>query len=132
MSRSRVKLSDFKDYRLRVARDSGRQSVVLSAPPSANQYWRKWQGRMVLSTEGRAYKRYVALLMIPASPLEGPVAWEVRWARSKRMGDLSNRLKALEDALNGFAWVDDKQIVELHAYRTDGGNDTVTVTWWAA
>lgn len=107
-------------------------AVVLPAPPSANRYWRKWRGRMVLSTEGRAYKRTIAAQWGTRRPLTGPVAWEVRWSRSKRMGDLSNRLKALEDALNGLAWKDDKQIVELHAYRTDGGDDTVSVTWWEA
>jgi Holliday junction resolvase RusA-like endonuclease len=116
----------------RVAPVGGRQTVVLPAPPSANRYWRKWKGRMVKSKEARAYRTAVMARLPVVCRLEGPVAWEVRWSRSKRMGDLGNRLKVLEDALNGLAWIDDKQICEQHAYRSEGGDDTVCVTWWAA
>lgn len=144
------KLSDYTSGRLspkellarhgeqRVSPGGGRQTVVLPAPPSANAYWRsvviKGKVRVLVSKEGRAYKAAVAQITVGAvsPPLQGSVAWCVTWRRSKRMGDLSNRIKALEDALIGIAWADDKQIVELHAYRTDGGDDTVTVSWWAA
>lgn len=30
-----------------------------------------------------------------------------------------NSLKAIQDALKGILWVDDSQVVELHAYRSD-------------
>jgi Holliday junction resolvase RusA-like endonuclease len=36
---------------------------------------------------------------------------------------LDNRLKVLLDALNGIAYNDDADIVELHAYRLDDKHD---------
>ena len=40
-----------------------------------------------------------------------------------RRGDLSNLVKAVEDALNGVVWVDDRQVVELHAWILECGKD---------
>jgi Holliday junction resolvase RusA-like endonuclease len=108
-----------------------RQTVTLPAPPTMNMYWRSVKGRMLISREGRAYKKMVAEQVV-ASPCAGPVAVIVRWSRRKRMGDLDNRLKVILDSLRGIAFRDDKQVVELHAYRSEGGDDTVCVTWWAA
>ena len=44
---------------------------------------------------------------------------DLRGLRPQRSGDLDNRLKCLLDSLNGIAWSDDGQIVEIHAYRHD-------------
>lgn len=40
-------------------------------------------------------------------------------------GDLSNLIKAVEDAGNGFLWTDDRLIVELHARLADAGSQVV-------
>lgn len=95
--------------------------VTLPYPPSANRYWRAFRGRTVLSAEAKSYKKQVAAILKAAGwvPSEGPVAYTANIYRPLKSGDLDNRLKVLGDALTGFAWVDDKQVVELHAYRHD-------------
>lgn len=100
--------------------------LSLPYPPSANRLWRNWRGRMVLSTEGRSYKQGVKLRALTQGclrPLEGPVVVFVTAYRPRRNGDLDNALKALLDALKGVAFVDDDQVVELHAMRLDDKAD---------
>jgi Holliday junction resolvase RusA-like endonuclease len=54
--------------------------------------------------------------MAGAEPIVGPVRVEVSfWRSSKRRCDLDNLVKSVTDALNGLAYVDDQQIVELVA-----------------
>ena len=97
--------------------------LTLPEPPSANRYWRSYRGRLVISPAAIAYKGEVATRCIIAKvkplPLSANVRLTVRWFRSKRMGDLDNRLKIIFDALNGYVYHDDAQIVEIHAYRED-------------
>lgn len=103
---------------------------VLPYPPSSNRYWRKFRGIIVLSPEAREYKQRVAARFLAEGhkPVTGPVAYTAHVYRPQKSGDLGNRLKVLEDALNGIAWVDDKQVEELHAYRhEDKANPRVEV-----
>lgn len=96
-------------------------NVTLPYPPSGNRYWRHVGARVVLSAEARAYKSDVACIMMElwTKPTASLVRLEVHMFRPRKAGDLDNTLKVLCDALNGHAWVDDKQIVEIHAYRHD-------------
>ncbi len=96
--------------------------ITLPYPPSANAYWRNVRGRVVVSAEARAYKRKVGLT-VQSTPLDGPLAIEVHVYRPRKAGDLDNTLKVLCDALNGIAWRDDSQVVEIHAYRGDDKAD---------
>lgn len=96
--------------------------LSLPYPPSANRYWRIVNGRAVLSAEARQYKRTVALLAKTqkcGKPYDGPVSLTVSIYRPQKRGDLSNRLKVLEDALQGVAIEDDDQVVEIHMRRLD-------------
>jgi Holliday junction resolvase RusA-like endonuclease len=52
-------------------------------------------------------------------PMLGPVVLTIRVFRPRRLGDLDNTTKVLQDAFTGFAWRDDSQVVEIHAYRFD-------------
>lgn len=100
-------------------------TLVLPYPPSANHYkvpTRK-PGVWRLTEEAQAFKqecRLRALTQVGADmPLAGAVAVTVRFYRPRKAGDLDNLQKVALDALNGIAWKDDKQIVEIHAYRHD-------------
>jgi Holliday junction resolvase RusA-like endonuclease len=96
--------------------------LVLTFPPSANTYWKPARGRgLVPSDEATAYKRQVARAVAVArvQPLFGPVHLFLTVYRPRRQGDLDNSLKVLNDALNGVAWLDDEQVVRIHAVRED-------------
>lgn len=120
--------------------------LTLPEPPSSNRYWRNWRGRMVKSAEGRAYCALVATLCDAppqrckggrsddrGGPLLLPLAVSIRWFRRARRGDLDNRAKVVLDALQGIAYANDSQIVELHMFRHDDrDNPRVEVTVEAA
>lgn len=110
--------------------------LTLPYPPSANRYWRVWRGRPVLSEEARSYKQGVKLRALTEGlrkPPSGPVVLSLVVYRPRRAGDLSNRIKVLEDALEGIAFEDDSQVVEIHARREeDAANPRVVITVEAA
>lgn len=95
--------------------------LTLPYPVSANRYWRNVSGRMVRSAQATAYKEAVGYLcnLAGIEPLEGDVRLALDLYRPRRSGDLDNFLKVLGDALQGHAYVDDKQVVEIHARRFD-------------
>lgn len=95
--------------------------LVLPYPPSANRYWRNFRGNVVTSAEARSYKLEVAYLAkhVGIEKLGGPVVVFVDIYRPRRVGDLDNRLKVLLDALQGVAYDNDSQVVEVHARRFD-------------
>lgn len=114
----------------------GKYTLVLPYPVSANRYWRpvKLGERMAMvpTKEAKAYKAEVqhrAMLARCTRPLLGRIELHIDlyparpqdWAKRERKDpdnwddsvlcmDLGNCEKVLSDALNGLAWVDDKQI----------------------
>ena len=104
--------------------------LTLPEPPSSNRYWRVYRNRAVKSGEARAYCKVVAILARGIRPTANPVALTLRWCRHAKRGDLDNRLKVAIDALQGIVYVNDNQIVELHAYRHDDkANPRLEVEW---
>lgn len=93
--------------------------ITLPYPPSANRYWRNYQGRVALSEEAQQYKRDVGLFCGARNmqPVIGDVQLVLNFYRPRKAGDLDNLLKVTLDALNGWAYVDDKQVVEINARR---------------
>jgi crossover junction endodeoxyribonuclease RusA len=115
-------------------------TLTLPYPISANRYWRAVRlGKgptarmaMVPTTEAKAYRDHVGHLAKAAGlkiPLDGRVTLLVRlypdrpqdwakraqrdpdgWDDTVRCMDLGNCEKVLSDALNGIAWLDDKQL----------------------
>lgn len=112
---------------------TGEEVVLkLPVPPSANRYWRNFNGRTVVSAEASAYKSEVGWLCAQVQPFTGDVAVSVTVYRERKAGDLDNYLKVLLDALKGILYPDDKAVVEIQAYREDDKNDPrVMVTAWS-
>lgn len=95
--------------------------LTLDVPPSANRYWRIWKGRAVRTSEATAYHskalvhaRNRGILPLPQS---ARVCLTIHWFRARKQGDVDNRIKVCADALQGVAYHNDSQVVELHAYR---------------
>ena len=102
--------------------------IDLPEPPSANRYWRIGRGRIFTSAEANAFKAEVMRRVVEQGyrdrglfpfPSGKAIVVSLVWLRSRRAGDLDNRIKVALDALNRVLWADDDQIVELHAYRMD-------------
>ncbi len=104
-------------------RENEKVELDLPLPPSANDYWRlgwvRGKPALILSREARAYKAAIALKgrVQKRVPLEGPVELRLVVHFSDNRSDLSNRIKVLEDALQGVAYVNDRQVQRLSAER---------------
>ena len=67
----------------------------------------------------RDYCEAAGRLVVPPWPADKRLAVSLRLYRPRRIGDIDGPIKTLFDALNGRAWVDDSQVVELHVQRLD-------------
>ncbi len=95
--------------------------IVLPYPPSLNKMYRTVNGRMLISAVGREYKNevYAFCLVHRIKPISGDLAISLDCYRPAKRGDLDNLFKGLFDALNGCAWHDDSQVIEINARRFD-------------
>ncbi len=112
-----------------------KQWLTLPYPPSANRYWRsiiiKGSVRVLLSSEARKYKAAVQTMAGTFPLMEGRIGIVVRIYRPKRIGDLGNRIKVLEDALQGVLFANDSQIEHIEATRhEDKVNPRAEVAVW--
>lgn len=122
-------------------------TLQLPYPPTLNTIWRativgcrctpRAQIRMLLSARGRQYRRAAiqahAEQGAPRMPAGARLALTIHvHGRDRRIFDLSNIPKAVEDALtHAGLWEDDSLIDELHLYRhppVPGGQIRLTVT----
>lgn len=103
--------------------------LELPYPPSVNTWWRfDRRGIAYTTASARKYKntaKLSAMAQLSAwhrgahTPPHGDVSVTVHVYRPRAQGDLDNTLKVLLDALNGIAYVDDSQVISLHAFRHD-------------
>jgi crossover junction endodeoxyribonuclease RusA len=96
----------------------------LPYPPSVNTYYRNFNGRMVLSAQGREYKIKVADYLIESDvPKLGDAKLKITMVlrpRDKRKIDIDNRIKAVLDSLQDAGLFDDDyQVDELTIMRGD-------------
>jgi Holliday junction resolvase RusA-like endonuclease len=93
----------------------------LPLPPSTNSVYRTARNipSVYLSKAGKDYKKAIAeiCMLHDLEPVTGPVRVDM-WVYFQRKGsDLANREKLLLDALEGFAYENDRQVCELHMYK---------------
>jgi crossover junction endodeoxyribonuclease RusA len=102
-------------------RTGGELKLIFPYPPSVNNLYATFRGRRITSATGRKFKSDIAVLARRqgARLLAGDLSVTFRVFRPKRIGDLDNRLKISQDALKGICFADDKQIIEIHAFRFD-------------
>lgn len=116
------------------------QLVMLPYPISANRYWRNFRGRMVVSSEAKAYKKQVAWAFsaFGLEPAKGDVSLSIKLhpkltkkgVASRTICDLDNVLKVVFDALQGVLYLNDKQVKKLTAEvgePVDGGGLSVGI-----
>lgn len=90
--------------------------IVLPWPPSTNRYWRHWQGRTLLSRQGREYRQEAVRAAHSAERWgRRHVAVSIRaFVPDARRRDLDNLLKASLDALaHARVYEDDSQVRRL-------------------
>lgn len=93
---------------------------VFAYPISTNHlYVFGKDGKRHLTEAGKSYKKDVAAQahIQGAFKMTGLVELTAHVYRPLRRGDLSNRVKLVEDGLKGIAWHDDEQVAILHMYR---------------
>jgi crossover junction endodeoxyribonuclease RusA len=95
--------------------------LTLPWPPSVNTYWRTFQGRMIISANGRQYRKDVAdqvLIQRGAKHIAGKIRVVIEAHRpDNRRRDLDNLLKAvLDGCTHAGVWEDDSNIVYLRIY----------------
>ena len=117
-----------------------RPILRLDYPVSANRYWRTCRGRTYRSSEAEQYKASVNTIATAAGliAIEGPAAVSItlhpkltkKGVASLARMDLDNCIKVTLDALNGIAYSDDAQVVNLSVRigpAVDGGGLEVCV-----
>lgn len=90
--------------------------ISLPYPPSINNYYRNFNGRIIISKAGREYRQLVESLMRDfGQPMEGKLAVRIEMhPPDNKRRDVDNVLKSLLDALqHGGAYKDDSQIDKL-------------------
>ncbi len=109
--------------------------LILPLPPSTNSVYRHRavgkRSMMYMTKEGKAYKAAVVAAASLCRPEIGPVRVHMDVYLPRRAGDLANREKLVLDALQGYAYVDDKQIVELEMRKwLDHDNPRLVIAWF--
>jgi crossover junction endodeoxyribonuclease RusA len=104
-----------------ISKNENAITLTLPWPPSVNKYWRTFQGRMIISAEGRSYRKAVAdqvLIQRGAKHYTGKLRVQIEAFRpDNRRRDLDNLLKAvLDGCTHAGVWEDDSNIVDLRIY----------------
>ncbi len=108
-------------------------NFLLPYPPSINTYYRTFRGRVLISKQGRVYRKTVEEELAGVSTVHGRVAVEIRvFPPDRRRRDLDNVQKPLLDAIEHAGVIeDDSMIDDLHTIRGEqipDGVVSITIT----
>lgn len=95
-------------------------ALVIVGKPVPLQRSRTSSGRHYLPARSRAYRSLIQTTWLAAGrPTLGdrPFTASLRFIGARANADVSNLAKAVEDALNGLAYRDDRQVVRLDAVK---------------
>ena len=82
---------------------------------SVNKYYRTWRGKVLISKEGREFKKKVDLLLHNYEKVYGKIKLTIiLYFKDKRKRDLDNYNKVLIDCLKNKLFEDDDQIYQLY------------------
>tara|TARA_B110000967_G_C18546252_1_gene393090 strand:- start:143 stop:598 length:456 start_codon:yes stop_codon:yes gene_type:complete len=82
---------------------------------SVNKYYRSWQGRVLISKDGREFKKEMELLLNNYEKIMGKIRLTlILHFKDKRKRDLDNYNKVLIDCLKNKLFEDDDQIYQLY------------------
>ena len=82
---------------------------------SVNKYYRSWQGRVLISKDGREFKKEVDLMLNNYEKIKGQIKLTlILHFKDKRKRDLDNYNKVLIDCLKNKLFEDDDQIYQLY------------------
>ena len=109
-------------------------TLTLPYPPTANTYYRYVNGRPMISSKGRQYRRDVAWLCTGWHKLSGELRVRVdMYPPDRRKRDVDNIQKPLLDSLEkAGVYENDNQVSDLRTVRSKevvkGGQVIVTIT----
>lgn len=111
-------------------------TLTLPYPPSMNRLWRHAHGRTYKNPDAQKFQMVAqtqARTLGLTEPLTGPIRlWVSLHPPGKKSIDLDNSMKAAIDALNGIAWLDDSQLVEILARKAEPVEAGALIVEWEA
>jgi len=82
---------------------------------SVNKYYRSWQGRVLISKDGREFKKEIDVYLNNYKKIKGKIYLKlILHFKDKRKRDVDNYAKVLIDCLKNKLFEDDDQIYQLY------------------
>ena len=82
---------------------------------SVNKYYRSWKGRVLISKDGREFKKEIDLYLNNYEKIPGKIYLKlILHFKDKRKRDVDNYAKVLIDCLKNKLFEDDDQIYQLY------------------